>query len=340
MKHFGNCLLTACLALVSSSALAIDRVAGTQTYYSASSDPMTDINTSVILISEVNDTEGNTVLAVRCSSFDTAEVWASLSTKHQLLSADDAAAKVMPAVTIRLGSDAPVVLPGSQLTSVLAANREARTDAVALSGTSVRTIVDGLNAGKRLVVRVNRASGGQPLTYTFSASGFATAWNAVNRCAPNRTATPGVSLTTPSPGANSGPAPKFTKWYFTTCRDAATGSVRTGLVAGRAHLCELVIETLPNGAQPVSASFQYELEYREGNRTGKLVLDAVDRWSPAGGTPIKYRMAGNALVFTLPLNVNVRPNRVYFSINVTATVNFSNGSSKKVYEPLPVKPPF
>ena len=138
--------------------------------------------------------------------------------------------------------------------------------------------------------------------------------------------------------AVTGQAPKFTRWYFTTCRDASSGASRTGLLAGRAHLCDLAIETVPNGAHPVSAVFRYELEYREGNRTGKLMLDGEDHWPSAGGPVTKYRQEGSRLIFTLPLNVRVRPNRVYTSINVTGTINFDNGSSKRVYEPLPVRP--
>lgn len=79
-------------------------------------------------------------------------------------------------------------------------------------------------------------------------------------------------------------APKFIKWNFTTCLGANTGAVRTGLIFGRAHLCDrahlcaLVIETITNGAQPISADFRYELKYREGNQPGKLMLDSVDYW--------------------------------------------------------------
>ena len=50
--------------------------------------------------------------------------------------------------------------------------------------------------------------------------------------------------------------------------------------------------------------------------------------------------SGNQLILTLPLNVRVRPERVYTSINVTGNIVFSNGSTKKVYEPLPVRPSY
>ncbi len=312
---------------------------GTQTYYSYSKDPITDINTSFIALYEVNDSTSGTFFTVRCANGDKPDLWVGLNTKNDLLSEEDASLDRMPAVTMRLGDDAPIVLSGSELTSVVNASQDVNTKAVAIHSAAVRRIVNGLNAGKRLVIRVNRASGGQALTYTFPAGGFSTAWSQVRACGAATTASTqpsGITLT-PSTGRASG-APKFTKWYFTTCRDAASGAVRTGLVAGQAHLCDLVIETLPNGAQPVSAVFRYELEYREGGRAGKLTLDSVDTWPPSTGPVTKFRQDGDQLIFTLPLNVRARSNRVYTSINVTATVNFSNGSSKRVYEPLPVKP--
>ncbi|GGM06685.1 hypothetical protein GCM10010841_13680 [Deinococcus aerophilus] len=328
-------------ALAAGSVHAIDRVPGTQTYYSSRTDPITDVNTSFVIIYEVNDLAEQTYLTFRCADDGRPELWAALNSKNDLLSEQDAALGLMPAVTMRLGSDAPIVLSSRDLSSVVNQNDEVKTTALAINSTAVRQVVNGLVSGKRLVVRVNRSSGGQALTYTFPAGGFATAWGQVNGCAmgPARTSASAqpqsnVVLTPPSGTA----APKFTRWYFTTCRDTGIGAVRTGLVAGRAHLCDLVIETVPNGAQPVGATFRYELEYREGGRTGKLMLETTDVWPSSGGAVIAFRQNGNNLIFTLPLNVRARADRVYTSINVTANVTFSNGSSKKVYEPLPVKP--
>lgn len=328
------------VALTLGTGQAIDRVPGTHTYYSSRTDPITDVNTSFVIIYEVNDLAEQTFITFRCTNWDTPELWASLNSKNALLSVQDAELGLMPAVTMRLGSDAPIVLASRDLNTVVDQNDNLKTTALAINSGAVRQVVNGLVGGKRLVVRVNRSSGGQALTYTFPAGGFATAWRQINGCAAgtSRTSagqsTPNVLLT-PAPGAT---APKFSRWYFTTCRDVGSGTVRTGLVAGRAHLCDLVIETIPNGAQPVSAVFRYELEYREAGRTGKLTLDTADVWPSSGGPVTTFRTSGNNLVFTLPLNVRARADRVYTSINVTASVTFSNGSTKKVYEPLPVKP--
>ncbi|MDV6373395.1 hypothetical protein [Deinococcus arenicola] len=327
-------------ALALGTGQAIDRVPGTQTYYSSRTDPITDVNTSFVTVYEVNDLAEQTYITFYCTNRGAPELWASLNSKNTLLSVQDAELNLMPAVTMRLGSDAPIVLASRDLSSVVDQNDNVRSTALAINSAAVRQVVNGLVGGKRLVVRVNRSSGGQALTYTFPANGFATAWRQINGCAagtPRASAgqpAPNVLLT-PAPGAA---APKFSRWYFTTCRDVGSGVVRTGLVAGRAHLCDLVIETVPNGAQPVSAVFRYELEYREAGRTGKLTLDNADVWPSNGGPVTTFRTSGNNLVFTLPLNVRARPDRVYTSINVTASITFSNGSTKKVYEPLPVKP--
>ena len=335
------CLLAALSLTVAS---AIERIPGSQTYYSKSRDAITDVNTSSIVMAEVNDTTSDTLFGLKCSSFGRPELWAWMSSKHQMMSDDEYEMGVKPAVTIRLGNDAPIVLSNSDLTTVVDSKETRDNQAIGLTSAITRRIVNGLNAGKRLVVRVNRASGGQALTYTYSANGFSTAWSMIGACGglpgSSGASTPAPVQAAPTPTFTGGTAPKFTRWYFTTCRDASSGAVRTGLTAGRAHLCDLVIETIPNGAQPISADFRYELEYREGNQTGKLVLDSVDTWPYGSGTKVKFRQSGNQLIFTLPLNVRARPERVYTSINVTANVQFSNGSSKKVYEPLPVRPAY
>ncbi|WP_119673603.1 hypothetical protein [Deinococcus sp. RM] len=330
-------LLTALLALSFTAAHAIDRVPGTNTYYSARTDPITDVNTSFILIPEVNDLTDQTSYTIRCSNRDQAELWSYLSAKHALLADTELEYATKPVVTIRLGSDAPVVLRDQDVSIVSNASDDMDSAAIGFTAGPTRQIVAGLTAGKRLVVRINRASGGQALTYTFPATGVGTAWATIGACGTGRagSAGPAPVTITPAPGAA---APKFTRWYFTTCTDATSGAVRAGLIAGRAHLCDLVIDTVPNGAQPVRAEFRYELEYREAGRTGKLTLDSVDRWPATGASGARYRQSGPQLIFTLPLNVRARPERVYTSINVTATVYFNNGTSKRVYEPLPVRP--
>lgn len=131
-------------------------------------------------------------------------------------------------------------------------------------------------------------------------------------------------------------APTFRRWYFTTCQDAATGLQQTGLSLGRLQRCQLVIETTPNGAQPVSALFTYELEYEEGGETQKFVIDAPDQWPSPSEPATTYEGRGDTLIFTLPLAVKDRAERRYTQINATGEIRFDNGSSKKVYEKLPI----
>ncbi|MFC4427304.1 hypothetical protein [Deinococcus navajonensis] len=340
MPHFARWTAVLLVAL-SATAAAVDRIPGTQTYWSYKVDPITDVNKSFVTLYEVNDVIGDTALVVRCSNVERPDLWLYFKSKHQIVDPAATMSDGLPDVTMRLGTDPAISLPVAALTST--SDPDGTTDAYSLGvqGATVQRIVTGLNAGKRLVVRFNRESGGQPLTYTFSASGFAQAWQQVRGCGtrlPSPSAsTPSVTITPPlASAAPAAAAPKFTSWYFTTCTDAASGQVRTSLLAGRAALCQLVIETIPNGARVVRAEFRYELAYREAGQTGKLILDSVDTWPATSSSVTRFRQEGSKLIFTLPLNVRARPERVYTSINVTATLFFDNGSSKKVYEPLPV----
>ena len=88
-------------------ASAVDRVSGTQTYYSVSRDPITDVNTSFMSLYEVNDITSGTTFVVRCSNDARPELWAWLSSKNELLPQEDADAGLKPAVTLRLGDDPP-----------------------------------------------------------------------------------------------------------------------------------------------------------------------------------------------------------------------------------------
>ncbi|RJF71283.1 hypothetical protein D3875_06560 [Deinococcus cavernae] len=132
-------------------------------------------------------------------------------------------------------------------------------------------------------------------------------------------------------------APTFAQWFFTTCQDAQTGASHTGLTLGALQFCSLVIETVPNGARPVSASFSYELEYLEDGEARKKTIGARSRW-PADGEPaVNFEEQGNNLVFSLPLTVREREGRQYTSINVIGDIVFDNGRTKRVYEKLPIQ---
>lgn len=321
------------------TSLAVTRVPGTSVRYSAQQDPITDANTSVIMIGEVNDTSGLTQFTVRCADRDRPELWAILHSKNDLLSAQATDRK--PTLTVRLGDEPPVVLGEGDLVRVMDSRNGVLTGKIGLQGPVVRRIVSGLDAGNRLVVRVNRTSGGQALTYIFPAGGFGAAWRGVGGCQSARTSAAGSGggQATTLAGSRTAGAPKLTQWYFSTCREVGTGVTRAGLVAGRASLCNLVVEFVPNGARPVAAEFRYELEYREGSVTGKLTLPGVDHWPARPGGPVtRLQQEGDHLIFTLPLNVRARADRVYTSLNVTGKITFSGGGTKSVYEPLPVRP--
>ena len=330
--------LTLALSLLPPAAHAAERVPGTWTYYSVSRDPITDVNTSMILIDEINDLTSQTYLGFRCSNEDYAHTWAMLSTKNPLY---DPETLWMPEATIRIGQNPPVTVPADAITAVGNSYSSDETTIGFPEGIT-RQMAAGLFAGQSVVVRLSRdpSVGRQVLTFTFPANGFKTAWNAVGRCqSSGAPASAPVSQTRSSAAPSAGnrtEAPKFTEWYFTTCTDTASGAVRSQLRAGQTHRCQLVINTVPNGAVPVAATFTYELEYVEAGRSGKLTLDTRDRWQAGGSGPILFRTEGGRLIFNLPLNVRARAERRYTSINVTGEVVFSNGSSKRVYEKLPV----
>ena len=146
-------------------------------------------------------------------------------------------------------------------------------------------------------------------------------------------AEPTAAVTT---GSGTG-APKFLQWYFTRCTSArgATAS----LIAGQGSTCGLNVDIVPNGVEAIAAEFRYELEYVENGVKGKLTLDGVDRWSVGGSGNVQGQMFYNRLTFQLPLNVRLRAERRYTSLNVIGTVVFGNGSSKRIYEPLPIMQP-
>lgn len=145
---------------------------------------------------------------------------------------------------------------------------------------------------------------------------------------------PAASPTNSTPSASG--APRFPQWYFTTCQDASSGARQTGLSVGRLQRCDLVIETVPNGAEPIEAVFNYELEYQQNGTTQKFMVDAPDHW-PSSSEPVtNFRREGNNLIFTLPLTVKDRTDRRYTSINAIGDIRFSNSSSKRIYERLPI----
>ena len=331
---------TTILLAASVTAHALSRVPGTQTYWSYSTDKITDLNKSFVALYEVNDTVGDTSLIVRCSNYSDPTIWMYLQSKYELVNLGTTNSDGLPEVIARLGADPAFSLPVEALATITTTNGSTDTSAIGIKGQTVQRMINGLNAGKRLVLRINREMGGQPLTYTFSSNGFSEAWTNVRGCLQGRpSAAPSSPVTITPPArttAPNGAAPKFTQWYFTGCRDATTGTRRNVLVAGNAALCDLTIETIPNGARVASADFRYELEFREGGRSGTLALDTTDYWPSSSGVKTSFNASGSKLNFTLPLNVRWRTDRVYTSINVTATVYFDNGSSKRVFEKLPV----
>lgn len=346
IKNGTKRLLIGTLALTGTAG-AITRVPGTYTYFSSISDPITDINTSNVLIDELYDQSGDTYMVFKCASAGQPRLWAYLGSKNDLFTQADADASRFPNIVIRLGTDTPIQVPAYSQTSVTNANGILATTNLGFSTPFAQSMISGLIANKKMVVRVTRTTGGQPLTFMFPAAGFSTAWNNINQCrssGPSGAAGSGSTVSVPLPSSaaatNTGRisgAPKFVQWAFTGC--TSQGRTTSFLVAGQGSACGLNIDFIPNGASAISAEFRYELEYVENGQKGKLVLDGVDRWSVSGGGNVQAQFFSNRLAFQVPLNVRLRPMRRYTSINVIASIVFDNGSSKRVYEPLPIMQP-
>ena len=328
------------------TALAITRVPGTSTYFSAVTDPITDINTSNVLIDELYDQSGDTYMVFKCASAGQPGLWAYLGSKNDLITQADADAGQFPSVVIRLGTDTPIQVPAFSQTSVTSANGTLKTTSLGFSTTFAQSMISSLVANKKMVVRVTRTTGGQPLTFMFPAAGFSTAWNNINQCrGSGPTGSGRASVAAPLPASSAATntgggavgAPRFLQWGFTGC--TAQGRTTAALIAGQGSVCGLNIDLIPNGAAAISAEFRYELEYVENGTKGKLVLDGVDRWAAGGGGNVTAQTFSNRLAFQLPLNVRLRPMRRYTSINVIGSIAFDNGSSKRVYEPLTITQP-
>jgi hypothetical protein len=346
---FNTCrFLFASFGLLSGSlASAVTRVPGTNVYYTANTDPITDINIGAAFIGEQYDQETQTLLIVKCADRDRSAPWINIHTKNVLLTSSEADANIFPNVVVRLGTDTPIQVAATNLASIVHSDGTVNVNNIGFSEGLTRTMVTGLLANKKLVIRITRTTGGAPLTYTFPATGFSTAWTGINQCRSAGPASPAVSAPSSAPAAlnpagssssgSAAGAPKFIQWGFTGC--TSQSGTTAALIAGQGSACGLSLDFVPNGAAAISAEFRYELEYLENGVKGKLTLDGVDRWSVSGGGKINAQVFANRLTFQLPLNVRLRPNRRYTSINVIGSIVFDNGSSKRIYEPLTIVQP-
>ncbi|WP_425146786.1 hypothetical protein [Deinococcus sp.] len=139
----------------------------------------------------------------------------------------------------------------------------------------------------------------------------------------------------PAPLSSASGAPTLIRWYFTGCTSPL--GTTSWLPLGQAARCTLQVETAPTGRQVISASFEYELEYRVGAASFKTSIPGRDTYARSGGGNIVFGSAVGTLSFGLPLSVRARTDRRYTAINAIGTLVFDDGSSKRVYEPLLVR---
>ncbi|KEF33471.1 hypothetical protein RDMS_12390 [Deinococcus sp. RL] len=142
-------------------------------------DPITDVNTSYIVMFEVNDTEGYTGFRLRCVDGGKPNPWGVFFGKNEIMPYDspDQDDHLWPEVIIRMGTDAPFTVPSADLYGITD-----ETSEIGFDGVTFDRIVAGFIAGKKMVIRFSGDHLRQPLTYTFSAQGFNQAWQGVKAC--------------------------------------------------------------------------------------------------------------------------------------------------------------
>ena len=153
--------------------------------------------------------------------------------------------------------------------------------------------------------------------------------------APEPYAAPSYEKTPLNGQAGVGGPTKLLRWYFTGCA-SARGSTAF-LPLGMPARCTLQVDTVSTGHTVISASFEYELEYKVGAASFKTRVPGRDSYARSGSGNIVVGQTSTTLRFTLPLNVRARSDRRYTAINAIGTLVFDDGSSKRVYEPLAVR---
>ncbi|WP_075831019.1 hypothetical protein [Deinococcus marmoris] len=174
-KHFKLTALVLCFMLGSFANAELQRVPGTNTYYEKDLDAMTDANTSMVVVAEINDTQGETAMAFICRD---GKASAFLNTKNNLMSSGEYDLERSPNLMYRVDSQQAKTIPSQTgLTSgepdlTLLAFDDAR-DAILTAAFT--------NTTSKIVMRVLR-NNGSALDYTFSTGGFKEAMRAVNSC--------------------------------------------------------------------------------------------------------------------------------------------------------------
>ena len=143
-----------------------------------------------------------------------------------------------------------------------------------------------------------------------------------------------LALTLPFAAAEAQTAPKFNQWYLEGCGSNGIGNAY--VYAGYEQTCVISVKVTPNGAVPVRAVFSYELEWVQGGRAQKLALSSKDIWTPHGGGSVYLDVSNYSYWIAVPINVRARADRQYTAINVVGNLTFSNGSTKKIFEKIPV----
>ena len=170
-----NVLIGISLLAAMTTAQAITRLPGTDVYYKVDKDAMTDENQSIVIVSEVNDTAGNTGVYFRCRGSGGYEVF--LRTKNALLTEANYDAEKFPNVMYRVDKQTAKTIPSEGVVS----GDQREYTVLTFSDSNARALHQAFVAANKLAIRILR-DGLSPLDYTFNARGFIAGMKAVNNC--------------------------------------------------------------------------------------------------------------------------------------------------------------
>ncbi|WP_145999363.1 hypothetical protein [Deinococcus sp. UR1] len=161
--------------LLPTAAAEIQKVPGTNVFYSYETDAMTDANESFIAIGEVNDTSASTVFLIFCRE---GQVEFYLKTKNPLLSVDDYDMKRTPNLMYRVDTQQSKTIPSITATK----NDEPDYTTLAFDKARGQILLTAFsNAQQKIAFRILR-NDASALDYTFSTKGFKDAWRNVKSC--------------------------------------------------------------------------------------------------------------------------------------------------------------
>ncbi|GAA5500603.1 hypothetical protein Dxin01_00325 [Deinococcus xinjiangensis] len=167
--------LIAYLALALSTTAFAGYIPNTSIYYYPQKDAMTDENQGRLIVQEINDTSGSTMMLFQCRGAGSFEAY--LITKNTLVTAEDYDANLFPDLMYRMDSQPAKTLKTDGATD----SGEPDYNTLAFTKAGSNALFQSFVNGNKVAVRVLRR-GLSALDYTFSAKSFTAGFKNVNNC--------------------------------------------------------------------------------------------------------------------------------------------------------------